>query len=81
MTGIEKLTNEQRRALRVLARHSTGCLQAVLLADGFSVSQLVILVIDGFATMRRMLAADISGRDRKVIWLQITETGRKAIAG
>jgi hypothetical protein len=44
---IPKLTNEQRRALRALARHADGCSRPALLADGFSVCQFVILVIEG----------------------------------
>jgi hypothetical protein len=76
---MAQLTNEQRCALHTLARHRAGCAEAVLSADGFSVYQLVILVIDGFATMQRRRAI-IGGRDRAVCWLQITEAGRQAIA-
>jgi hypothetical protein len=75
---MAKLTDEQRRALRALAGHRAGCAEAVLSADGFSVYQLVILVIDGFATMQRRRAI-IGGRDRAVAWLQITDAGREAI--
>jgi hypothetical protein len=77
---VSKLTNEQQRALRVLARHTDGCAQPALLADGFTVFQFVILVIEGFATMRRK-CVDIGGREQKMIWLQITSTGHNAIAG
>ena len=76
---MTKLTDEQRRTLQALAGHRAGCAEAVLSADGFSVYQLVILVIDGFATMQRR-RANIRGRDRAVAWLQITEEGRQAIA-
>jgi hypothetical protein len=75
---IPKLTNEQRRALCVLARYADGCSQPALLADGFSVCQFVILVIEGFATMRRKRIA-IGGREKKMIWLQITPIGQSAI--
>jgi hypothetical protein len=37
---MAKLTDEQRRVLRVLARHPEGCAEAVLVAQGFSVGQL-----------------------------------------
>jgi cytochrome P450 len=37
---MAKLTDEQRRALQVLAHHPAGCAEAVLLADGFSHDQL-----------------------------------------
>jgi hypothetical protein len=74
--SITKLTGEQRRALHELARHSDGCAQRALLADGFSISQFVILVIEGFATMRRK-RIDLGGIE---IWLQITPIGQRAIA-
>jgi hypothetical protein len=44
-------SDEERRALNLLARHPDGCDEAVLLADGVTVGQLAGLVIDGFATM------------------------------
>jgi hypothetical protein len=47
--NIAKLTDEQRRALQLLAREHAGCAEVVLLAEGFSVGQLAELVIDGFA--------------------------------
>ena len=34
------LTDEQLRALRILARHPDGCAEAKLLTDGFSIAQL-----------------------------------------
>jgi hypothetical protein len=46
------------------------------LADGFSISQFVILVIEGFATIRRK-RIDVGGIE---IWLQITPIGQSAIA-
>jgi hypothetical protein len=74
-----KLTEEQRRALNALARHSDGCAQRALLADGFSINQFVILVIEGFATMRRK-RVDVGDLEKKTIWLQITPIGQSAIA-
>jgi hypothetical protein len=74
--GTTKLTGEQQRALHELARHSDGCAQRALVADGFSISQFVILVIEGFATMRRK-RIDVGGIE---IWLQITPIGQNAIA-
>jgi len=41
------LTDEQRRALRILARHLYGCGEGVLMLEGFTVSQLAALVIGG----------------------------------
>ena len=75
-----KLTDEQRRALCALALHDVGCPQRVVLADGFSVCQFVILVVDGFATMR-CKRVDIGGREKITIWLQITPSGRIAVTG
>jgi hypothetical protein len=49
------------------------------LADGFSIDQLAGLVVQGYAVMQRR-RVDISGRERKVVWMQITEEGRQAIA-
>ena len=76
---MAKLNDEQRRALSVLERHPDGCAEAVLLAEGFSVGQLAVLVVDGFAKMRRT-ATNIGGRQKNVVWMEITEAGRKAIA-
>jgi hypothetical protein len=72
------MSNEQRRALEVLARHPDGCAEAVLLADGFHVGQLAVLTFDGLAEMQRTVT-DIGGRRRTVAWIKITEEGRKAI--
>jgi hypothetical protein len=74
----KKVNDDQRRALEMLA-HQDGCAEAVLLADGFSIDQLAGLVVEGYAVMQRR-RVDISGRMRTVVWMQITEAGRKAIA-
>jgi hypothetical protein len=76
---VAKLTDEQRRALGILARYPDGCAEAILLTDGFHVGQLAVLVMDGFATMRQR-RADVGGRERTAVWMEITEAGRKAIA-
>jgi hypothetical protein len=76
---MAKLTNEQRRALRILARSPNGCTEAILLAHGFEIAMLGKLVLDGFAraeTHDTMAAS----RRMKVVWLQISAAGRKAIA-
>jgi hypothetical protein len=75
---MAKLNDDQRRALETLA-HQNGCAQAALLADGFLIDQLAGLVVQGYAAMQRR-RVDISGRMRTVVWMQITEEGRKAIA-
>jgi putative heme iron utilization protein len=74
-----KLSNEQLRALRLLAHHPDGCAEAVLLADGFHVGELAVLVVEGLAKMQRT-AAGVGGPQKNVVWMQITEEGRRAIA-
>jgi hypothetical protein len=72
---MAKLSDEQRRALRILARHLDGCAEEVLLAEGFSVGQLAALALEGLAETRRAL-----GGSRQRVWMRITDAGRKAIA-
>ena len=55
---MAKLNDDQRRALKTLARPD-GCAEAMLLADGFSIDQLAGLVIEGYAVM--------PGADRDVV--------------
>jgi hypothetical protein len=81
LAGVQwqRLGNDQRRILRTLADQD-GCAEAALFADGFSIDQLAGLVVQGCAVMQRW-RVEISGRMRTVVWMRITETGRKAIAG
>jgi hypothetical protein len=72
---MARLSDEQRRALRILADHPEGCAEEALLAEGFSVGQLAVLALDGFAETRR---AQHGSRHR--VWIEITAAGRKAIA-
>jgi hypothetical protein len=77
---MANVTNEQRRALRFLARRPDGCAQVVLLGYGLKLSVLSALIDDGLAT-----ATSRDTRQRRrwvpVAWITITEAGRKAIAG
>ena len=75
---MPKLNDDQRRALKTLA-HQDGCAEAMLLADGFTIDQLAGLVVQGYAVMQRR-RVEISGRMRTVVWMQITDAGRSAIA-
>jgi hypothetical protein len=75
-----KLNDEERRALDELARHPDGCAEAVLVADGSTIRQLSGLVIDGYAGLLRK-RVQVDGREKAVLWMQITEAGRNAIAG
>jgi hypothetical protein len=76
---MAKPSDEQRRPLEALLRHPDGCAEAVLLADGFSIRLLSGLVIDGYATLQRK-RVHVGGREQTVLWMEITEEGRKAIA-
>jgi hypothetical protein len=46
---MPKLTDEQRRALRLLARSPNGCTEAIMLAHGFESALLGKLTVDGLA--------------------------------
>jgi hypothetical protein len=46
---MASLSDEGRWGLHLLAGHSDGCDEEVLLADGFTMGQLAGLVFDGFA--------------------------------
>jgi hypothetical protein len=76
---MAKLTDEHRRALQVLAREPVGCAEVALLAEGFSVGQLAALVMDGFAK-RRPIVTNVGGREKIVLWMQITDAGRAVLA-
>jgi hypothetical protein len=76
---MANLSDQERRALNLLADHSDGCDEAALLAEGATVGQLAGLVIDGFATGRVAHTA-VDGREKPVVWMKITEAGRQAIA-
>jgi hypothetical protein len=73
------LSDQERRALNLLAGHADGCNEAVLLTDGFTVRQLSGLVIDGFAAGSVARIA-LDGRKKPVVWMKITQAGRQAIA-
>jgi hypothetical protein len=70
---MANLTDEQRRALRILARHPHGCAEAVMLDQGFTVGQLGHLVFHGLAKIR--------GDERQRVFLmKITAAGQRGIA-
>jgi hypothetical protein len=76
---MAKLSDEQERALKVLAGHPGGYAEQILLEEGFSICLLSGLAIDGFATLERKRTS-VDGQERTVLWMQITEVGRQAIA-
>jgi hypothetical protein len=76
---MRDLTDEQRRALQLLARSPNGCTEALMMAHGFESEILGQLVLDGLAVA--VDQSTMAGRRRvKVTWLRTTEAGRQAIA-
>jgi hypothetical protein len=76
---VAKLTDEQRRALLLLARSPSGCTEALMMAHGFEIAFLGKLVFEGhaMATPRETRAGS---KPMVVVWMTITPAGRKAIA-
>jgi hypothetical protein len=70
----------RRRALELLAGSPhEGCAEAVMLAHGFTVEQMVELVRSGLATATPQRVK--AGRERmEVGTLRITDVGRQALA-
>jgi hypothetical protein len=72
---------DRRRALQLLADcPQEGCTQAILVAHGFTVEQMVELVRAGLATAtpQRVRAG---GHKLEVATLRITEAGRRVLKG
>ena len=70
---------DRRRALELLAASRDGATEAIMIAHGFTVEQMVDLCIAGLATAtpERMVAG---GRTFEVVRMTITEAGRRALA-
>jgi hypothetical protein len=73
------ISDEQRRALRLLARSPTGHTEAMLQAHGFTNQMLATLVRDGFAAAT-LQTVHLGKRPLEVVRMQITDAGRQAIA-
>jgi hypothetical protein len=69
---------DRRRALELLASCRDRCSEAIMLALGFTIAQMVELVRAGFATAtaERVVAG---GRPIEVARVRITEAGRAAL--
>jgi hypothetical protein len=65
-------TTEWVRALELLARYPNGCSEALMLAHGFTVVFLAALV------RGRLAMAGLTATH--VVWIQITDLGREALA-
>ena len=76
---MAKLSDEQLRALLLLARNPNGCSEALLMSHGFPTEMLDEMLKAGFvlASPEEM---KIARKRRKVTLFQITEAGRKAAA-
>jgi hypothetical protein len=71
---------DRRRALELLASCRDGCTEAIMIAHGFTVAQMVELVNAGLATATAERV--VAGRERiEVATLRITDAGRRALAG
>jgi hypothetical protein len=70
-------TPDRRRALELLASCRDDCTEAIILAHGFTVEQMVELVRAGLATAKaeRMVAG---GKSIEVARVRITEPGRRS---
>jgi hypothetical protein len=73
------LSDEQPRALQLLARSPNGCTEALMMAHGFELAFLGKLILDGFA-MAAPHETRAGSRPMIVVWMTITPAGRKAIA-
>jgi hypothetical protein len=69
----------RRRALELLASCRDGCTEAIMLAHGFSIAQMVELVRAGLATAHRPSARAGSLVPMEVTRVRITDTGRQAL--
>jgi hypothetical protein len=76
---MAKLSDEELRALRLLARYPSGCTEPVILAHGFRLDQIANLVFRGLAK-REVSNVTVGGRQVKVVRMQITAAGLNAIA-
>jgi hypothetical protein len=69
----------RHRALELLASSRDGCTEAIMIAHGFTVPQMVELVRTGLATAHTRRA--IAGRRTiEIAYMKITEAGRRALA-
>jgi hypothetical protein len=69
---------DRQRALELLAASPDGCSEAIMIAHGFTVPQMVALVRAGLATAtaERMVAGS---RKIEVATVRITEAGRQML--
>jgi hypothetical protein len=68
------------RDARLLAGSSHCCTEAILLAHGFTIEMLIVLVRDGFATATPEIV-HAGSRPIEVVRVGITDAGRQALDG
>ena len=75
-----KIKPDGQRALELLASCPDGCPEALMIAHGFSIEQIVRLVRDGLATASAERVR--AGRETlEVARVRITDAGRRALNG
>jgi hypothetical protein len=72
------LSADHRLALSLLAGLSHGCTEAILLAHGFTIEMLTVLVRGGLATATPKFVHG-GGRPIEVVRVGITDAGRQAL--
>jgi hypothetical protein len=70
----------QRDALQMLAGSPDGCTESIMMAHGFAIGMLHDLVSGGLATAERR-SVPAGQRLIEVKWMEVTEAGRRALAG
>jgi hypothetical protein len=73
------VSRDQRRALRMLAGCPLGVTEAIMLAHGFTIEMLTVLVRDGLATATPE-TVHAGKRPIEVVRVRITDNGRLALA-
>jgi hypothetical protein len=69
---------DRRRALELLAASRDGCTEAILLAHGFTIEQIVELVRAGLATAHSQRVV-VARRVIDIARVKITAAGRRAL--
>jgi hypothetical protein len=77
---MAKLSDEQRRALDLLARRPSGRTEADMLAHGFTFDLLADLVQSGGLATAEPQDTRHGRNSVTVTWMTITDAGRVAIA-
>jgi hypothetical protein len=76
---MTKLSNDELRVLRLLARSENGCTEPAIVAQGFTLDQIADLIFRGLAK-REVRNMPVDGRQVKIVRMQITPAGLQAIA-